>query len=144
MYGHILEQMVLFFVKLSGHEVTHEQKSVKVSGISGHMDCVIDGEVIDVKHTERGMEYVISWNDGHNVIQLPADSVTSDSDDSEPEDKPHGGDTGKDADSETPKAISDAAPEVQEDIGERVQGQADAAKKLGDNINSFFSSTLTQ
>ena len=30
--------------------------------------------------------------------------------------------------------------EVQEDIGERVQGQADAAKKLGDNINSFFSS----
>jgi len=30
--------------------------------------------------------------------------------------------------------------EVQEDIGDRVQGQADAAKKLGDNINSFFSS----
>ena len=51
LYGHILEQMVLFFVKLSGHEVTHEQKSVKVSGISGHMDCVIDGEVIDVKST---------------------------------------------------------------------------------------------
>ena len=30
--------------------------------------------------------------------------------------------------------------EVQEDIGDRVQGQADAAKKLGDNINSFFNS----
>lgn len=51
LYGHILEQMVLFFVKLSGHEVTNEQKKIKVSGISGHMDCVIDGEVIDVKST---------------------------------------------------------------------------------------------
>jgi len=28
--------------------------------------------------------------------------------------------------------------EVQESIGKRVQGQADSAKKLGDNINSFF------
>jgi len=29
--------------------------------------------------------------------------------------------------------------EVQESIGDRVQGQADSAKKLGNNINSFFS-----
>jgi hypothetical protein len=35
----------------------------------------------------------------------------------EPEDKPFGGDTGKDADSEQPKAISDAAPAVQDAIG---------------------------
>ena len=51
LYGHLLEQLVLFFVKLSGHKVTNEQKDVKVLGISGHMDCVIDGEVIDVKST---------------------------------------------------------------------------------------------
>jgi hypothetical protein len=49
LYGHLLEEIVLFLVKLSGHEVTHEQKEIKVSGITGHMDCVIDGEVIDVK-----------------------------------------------------------------------------------------------
>ena len=49
LYGHLLEVLLLFFVKLSGHEVTDEQKEVKVSGIMGHMDCKIDGEVIDVK-----------------------------------------------------------------------------------------------
>ena len=49
LYGPLLEVLMLFFVRLSGHTVTSEQKEVKVSGISGHMDCVIDGEVVDVK-----------------------------------------------------------------------------------------------
>ena len=48
LYGHLLEEIVLFLVKLSGHKVTSEQKEIKVSGIKGHMDCVIDGEVVDV------------------------------------------------------------------------------------------------
>jgi hypothetical protein len=51
LYGHLLEEIVLFLVKMSGHEVTDEQKSVEVDGIKGHMDCVIDGEVVDVKTT---------------------------------------------------------------------------------------------
>ena len=49
LYGHILEEVVLFLVRLAGHEVTDEQKEVKLSGIKGHMDCKIDGEVIDIK-----------------------------------------------------------------------------------------------
>jgi len=49
LYGHLLEEIVLFLVKLSGHEVTNEQKEITVSGIKGHMDCVIDGEVVDIK-----------------------------------------------------------------------------------------------
>ncbi len=49
LYGHMLEEVVLLLVRLAGHEVTDEQKKVKVKGIEGHMDCVIDGEVIDVK-----------------------------------------------------------------------------------------------
>ena len=49
LYGHLLEVLILFFVKLAGHVVESEQKEVKVSGIKGHMDCVIDGQVIDVK-----------------------------------------------------------------------------------------------
>ena len=49
LYGHLLEEIVLFLIKLSGHKVTNEQKEVKVSGIKGHMDCVIDGEVVDIK-----------------------------------------------------------------------------------------------
>lgn len=49
LYGHLLEEIVLFLIKLSGHTVTNEQKEVTVSGIKGHMDCVIDGEVVDIK-----------------------------------------------------------------------------------------------
>ena len=49
LYGHLLEEIVLFLVKLSGHTVTNEQKEITVSGIKGHMDCVIDGEVVDIK-----------------------------------------------------------------------------------------------
>ena len=49
LYGHILEEVVLFLARLAGHEVTDEQKEIKVSGIKGHMDCKIDGEVIDIK-----------------------------------------------------------------------------------------------
>ncbi len=49
LYGHLLEEIVLFLIKLSGHTVTNEQKEITVSGIKGHMDCVIDGEVVDIK-----------------------------------------------------------------------------------------------
>ena len=35
--------------ELAGHKVTDEQKEVKVGGILGHMDCKIDGEVVDIK-----------------------------------------------------------------------------------------------
>lgn len=49
LYGHLLEDILIFFVKLSGHVVTDEQKEVSVNGIKGHMDCKIDGEVIDIK-----------------------------------------------------------------------------------------------
>tara|TARA_Y100000114_G_C11757502_1_gene327723 strand:- start:1216 stop:2052 length:837 start_codon:yes stop_codon:yes gene_type:complete len=49
LYGHLLEEVLLLLVKLSGHEVTDEQKEVVVDGIKGHMDCKIDGEVIDIK-----------------------------------------------------------------------------------------------
>tara|TARA_R100001510_G_C7627242_1_gene186860 strand:+ start:132 stop:1004 length:873 start_codon:yes stop_codon:yes gene_type:complete len=49
LYGHLLEVLLLFFVRLSGHVVESEQKEVTVEGIKGHMDSVIDGQVVDVK-----------------------------------------------------------------------------------------------
>lgn len=49
LYGHILEEVLIFLVKMSGHEVSDQQKEVTVNGIKGHMDCKIDGEVIDIK-----------------------------------------------------------------------------------------------
>lgn len=49
LYGHLIEEMILALTKLSGHEVTDEQKKVNVSGIKGSMDCKIDGVLTDVK-----------------------------------------------------------------------------------------------
>lgn len=49
LYGHLLEEVLLFLVKYAGHEVSNQQKTVEVGGIKGHMDCTIDGEVVDVK-----------------------------------------------------------------------------------------------
>ena len=49
MYGHLIEEMLLFLTRMAGHSVTDEQKVCKVDGIVGHMDCKIDGVVTDVK-----------------------------------------------------------------------------------------------
>ena len=49
LYGDVIEEILLTLAKLSGHTVTNEQKKVKVAGITGHMDAVIDGHVVDVK-----------------------------------------------------------------------------------------------
>tara|TARA_R110002020_G_scaffold256930_1_gene470602 strand:- start:354 stop:1178 length:825 start_codon:yes stop_codon:yes gene_type:complete len=49
LYGSILEELLLFLVRESGHTVTDAQKKVTVNGVDGHMDCKIDGEVVDVK-----------------------------------------------------------------------------------------------
>jgi hypothetical protein len=40
-------------VRASGHEVTDEQKEVTVKGVKGHIDCKIDGEVVDVKTASK-------------------------------------------------------------------------------------------
>jgi len=53
LYGHLLEEIVLMLVRMSGHKVTDEQKEVEVKGIVGHMDCKINGEVVDVKTASR-------------------------------------------------------------------------------------------
>ena len=53
LYGHLLEEIVLMLVRMAGHKVTDEQKEVTVEGIVGHMDCKINGEVVDVKTASR-------------------------------------------------------------------------------------------
>src|SRR5210317_1411997 len=49
LYGHIIEELLLFLTRAAGHEVTDEQKKCEVNGIKGSMDCKIDGVVTDVK-----------------------------------------------------------------------------------------------
>ena len=34
---------------MTDHKITDEQKEVEINGIKGHMDCKIDGEVVDIK-----------------------------------------------------------------------------------------------
>ena len=49
LYGHMLEELVKLFVIISGHDLTGQQKEVVVDGVSGHIDCIIDDEVVDIK-----------------------------------------------------------------------------------------------
>ena len=51
MFGDLVEALVLYLVKEAGHEVTHEQHEIEVDDIKGHLDCHIDGVVVDVKST---------------------------------------------------------------------------------------------
>ena len=53
LYGHILEEILLMLVRVAGHTVTDEQKEVSVKGVKGHIDCKIDGEVVDVKTASK-------------------------------------------------------------------------------------------
>lgn len=48
-YGDMIEQLVLLYAKMAGHDVEREQESVLLDGIKGSIDCVIDGVLIDVK-----------------------------------------------------------------------------------------------
>jgi len=51
MYGHMIEEMLLFFTRMAGHSVEGEQKKCTVEGVDGHMDARIDNRLIDVKST---------------------------------------------------------------------------------------------
>ena len=51
MYGHMIEEMLLLFIRLAGHKVTDEQKVCEVEGVKGHMDARVDGRLIDIKST---------------------------------------------------------------------------------------------
>ena len=48
-YGHLLEAILLYLAKESGHDVQDKQREVELEGVKGHIDAVIDGALIDVK-----------------------------------------------------------------------------------------------
>jgi len=49
LYGSIIEELVLFLTKEAGHSIQEPQKQCELEGIKGHIDCKIDGEVVDIK-----------------------------------------------------------------------------------------------
>ena len=48
-FGNLVESFLLFLAQEAGHLVTDRQKEVVVNGIKGHIDCKIDGIMVDVK-----------------------------------------------------------------------------------------------
>lgn len=49
LFGDIIETLILWLARISGHTVTDQQKEVNHYGIVGHIDSIIDGEVVDAK-----------------------------------------------------------------------------------------------
>lgn len=49
LYGDIIELLVLYLAKLSGHKVEGMQDKMSVHGVEGSRDAVIDGLLVDVK-----------------------------------------------------------------------------------------------
>jgi len=48
-YGDLIESLLLFLARVSGHSVTSRQAEVDVDGIKGHIDADIDGVTVDAK-----------------------------------------------------------------------------------------------
>ena len=78
MYGHMIEELLLFLAFVSGHSVTEQQKRVKIGGVTGHKDCKIDGVTVDVKSAsayafKKFKEGTLSYDDPFGYIsQLSA------------------------------------------------------------------------
>jgi hypothetical protein len=49
LYGDLIEALVLVLAEASGHDVSRFQEEIIVDGIVGHIDAVIDGELVDIK-----------------------------------------------------------------------------------------------
>lgn len=49
LYGDILEELLLFMASEAGHNVELSQEIVETNGIVGHIDAIVDGELVDVK-----------------------------------------------------------------------------------------------
>lgn len=48
-YGDVIESLLLFLIKESGHTVEDEQLEIELDGIKGHIDARIDGVICDIK-----------------------------------------------------------------------------------------------
>lgn len=62
LYGHLIEEYILWMLKKAGHDVQKRQETVGIqlrngTTIEGHIDCVLDGVITDVKSANsRGMD----------------------------------------------------------------------------------------
>jgi len=48
-FGDVVEAMAVALAKAAGHDVRGEQDELQLLGVKGHRDCIIDGNIVDVK-----------------------------------------------------------------------------------------------
>lgn len=53
LYGDLIEELLLFLIKVSGHTVEGEQGEIEIGGVLGHRDAKIDGITTDIKSTSK-------------------------------------------------------------------------------------------
>jgi len=49
LYGHMLEALLILLTKTAGHSVKGAQQTLKLDGVTGHQDAIIDDWVVDIK-----------------------------------------------------------------------------------------------
>ena len=49
LYGHLLEELLVLLLKMSGHSVEEQQLEHDIDGIKGHQDARVDGVLVDFK-----------------------------------------------------------------------------------------------
>jgi|TARA_R110002020_G_scaffold364_5_gene1880 hypothetical protein len=49
LFGDIIEALLIYLTKEANYEVTHEQAEVEIDDVVGHMDCKVNGVMVDVK-----------------------------------------------------------------------------------------------
>jgi len=49
LYGHILEALLVYLIRQSGHTLDHAQEDLELCGVPGHPDGVLDGLPADIK-----------------------------------------------------------------------------------------------
>lgn len=54
LYGHLIEEYILWMLKKAGHKVEKRQETVGITlpngkTVEGHIDCILDGRITDVK-----------------------------------------------------------------------------------------------
>lgn len=64
LYGHLIEELVIFLAELAGHKIEGRQDEQEIAGIKGHRDLVLDGVVTDVKSAST---YSFKKFESHNL-----------------------------------------------------------------------------
>lgn len=53
LFGHIIEQLIIFLIREAGHTVGHLQEELEIDGVVGHCDLTVDGVPVDIKSASK-------------------------------------------------------------------------------------------